>query len=474
MPVKSFLVDDEYCVYEIGEDGGHVGDSLGCHDTKSDADAQSRAINANIENKGIDDIPNYRQSDGDEYCGNCYHYDREESYCKIFNATVMREWTCDAWRPIITGQGGDMYDGEYEKSFSVFKDKSGKMRWLSISSSSYEDRDGEIVSIKALRADVKRTDKDGDYGPLRWWHMGKPDITKKIAGKGVDLGTCDFSMVHGKMLIESGLFDDPDIAQSVKENADNLRVSIAFFHPENEPDREGVFHNIRRFERSIMPKGFESNPFTSFMVKETSMTDEQKKDKLNELVGGSKASTLLSNVDDMQTQADSKGIKNKEGGWLSQFKSVFGIRDDNQNPTEKEAKIKSALDALVDAVGQTDKAEDSDRLAEITVGDLRDVMVDVMRSVIGDMMGEMKAGDSMEKSLKTTQSSIETRIDAVEKGTGEIKEAIQIIGSHLSDLSGFDGYRATKQPKQKDHSANGLQPDMSGLEDFKARIGSGR
>lgn len=138
--------------------------------------------------------------------------------------------------------------------------KEGQTRWTTFSSSAFRDRDGEIVSMKALLADVERADHDRDYGPLRFWHLILKDQ------RGVDIGDCDFNMMRGHILIESGTFRSPQIAKTVKENADKLEVSIGFIHPAAEPDQDGVYHRIRRFERSLVPKGRVANRTTRLIV----------------------------------------------------------------------------------------------------------------------------------------------------------------------------------------------------------------
>jgi len=78
---------------------------------------------------------------------------------------------------------------------SIVKQSDGKLRWVMFSSTAYQDRDGEIVSQKALADDVARADASGDYGPLDWWHVD-----------GLILGHCDYNAMDGKVLIESGTF----------------------------------------------------------------------------------------------------------------------------------------------------------------------------------------------------------------------------------------------------------------------------
>jgi len=47
MPYRAFEIDGEYCVYRLDEDGERTGETLGCHDTKAEADAQVKALYAN-------------------------------------------------------------------------------------------------------------------------------------------------------------------------------------------------------------------------------------------------------------------------------------------------------------------------------------------------------------------------------------------------------------------------------------------
>lgn len=164
---------------------------------------------------------------------------------------------------ILTAAG--MRATQKDFSFRVFKDASGHYRWVAQSSTAFEDRDKEIVSTKALEDDCRFADSTGTYGPLRWWHT-----------PGLDLGDCDFNAMHGRVLIESGTFRSPVIAQKVAQAAPQLEISLGFFHLPTEPDADGVFHHIRRFERSLVPRGKASNRYTAFTVKETVPMDETK------------------------------------------------------------------------------------------------------------------------------------------------------------------------------------------------------
>jgi hypothetical protein len=131
----------------------------------------------------------------------------------------------------------------------VTTDKEGRYRWVAISSNSYQDREGEIVSQKALEASVNR----GDKGQLLWWHE-----------KAAVIGECDFQMLKGRMLIESGTFKSEKVGAAFAK-LKGLGVSVGFRHPANEP-HNGVYNNIEIFERSILPAKRAANGLTSFGV----------------------------------------------------------------------------------------------------------------------------------------------------------------------------------------------------------------
>jgi len=204
-----------------------------------------------------------------------------------------------------------------EGSLIVHKAADGTYTWTLLSSNAFQDRDREIVSHKALADDVARADGDGDYGPLRWWHE-----------PGAELGDCTFNAMHGRMLIEAGTFRNPQIAERVKEHASDLGVSIGFTHPASEPDAGGVFHRIRRFERSLLPREVASNPLTAVSVskKENTMLKE-KADALRKVLGGDDAlvKQVLDLADSTEKAADASGIRFKELGSAAKPGETFEV-----------------------------------------------------------------------------------------------------------------------------------------------------
>ncbi len=191
---------------------------------------------------------------------------------------------------------------EKEAGLSVFKDASGRYRWVLLSSNAYRDKDGEIVSTKALADDVARADADKDYGPLRWWHV-----------PGADIGDCDFNAMSGRVLVESGTFRSEAIGRAVHKAQAGLQASLGFRHPSSEPDHEKVYHHIRRFERSLVPVGRAANRFTRLVVKQGGkQMDTEKLEALKAIIGEEGIATLIAQVRATEKEAAGVAFKSDE------------------------------------------------------------------------------------------------------------------------------------------------------------------
>ncbi len=198
----------------------------------------------------------------------------------------------------------------------IYKQVNGKSRWVLLSTNSYMDRDGEIISQKAQEADVERMNETKQFGPLRLWHMGYPDVVTKEAGPGVDVGDCDYAQMFGRVRVESGTFRDERIAAAIKGRADQWAGSIGFLHPLDQPDRNGVYTDSYTFERSLLPRGKASNYLTPLaaIVKENEMTTTKEKiDQLTSLLGDAAlADAVLKQAETTEKAALERGLKFKQ------------------------------------------------------------------------------------------------------------------------------------------------------------------
>lgn len=346
-------------------------------------------------------------------------------------------------------------------SFAVYKDASGAYRWVMLSSNAFRDRDGEIVSTKALEADVARADADGNYGPLRWWHVGVP------FGPGLDLGVCDFNAMVGRMLIESGTFKTAAIGQAVAAKAGQLQGSIGFTHPANEPDQGGVFWHIHRFERSLVPRGKAANPYTQLYVQEIPM-DETKVKELAALLG-----IPLDQVQSLVTSAQTKEAKLEAAGVAFKADRSADPGDASDVVTENAIGDGAAADAADAGTLEPDGDEnmltpaECDHIAEMVVAKLMPHLnigskMDEVKSLLGGMGGAYAKKDAEQAALKEAQTAQQQEIASLKARLAELE----------GDQPKGGGYRASLDTGTvvKDSNATPV-PAADPLNDFVSWLG---
>jgi len=347
-------------------------------------------------------------------------------------------------------------------SFTVFKDDTGQYRWVLISSNAYRDRDGEIVSQKALQADVERADMDGEFGELDWWHV-----------PGLDIGDCDFNMLHGKMLIESGTFRDARVAKSVSEKADELEASIAFRHPPDEPDKNGVFNNIHRFKRSLVPKGRASNPFTSLTVtKEGDIDMTTLSEKLQAfktlLKDDELAGHILAQASAKEKELDTAGVAFKEETPDPEKKDPVTV----DNPGDAATSHKAEEGVTVEV-----EAEEPDESPNM-VTELK-AMLEECKTMLTEMKGMYsKAKDDAtvrQQEQATALKTYQDKLTALEQQqtatitalTTSQKEIRALMGDLPKNMLGYLASAAEDTVVEKDdEKLKELQPHADPLSDF--------
>lgn len=329
-----------------------------------------------------------------------------------------------AYQGIGGGSGRFASAKEYkEKNMSEFlvtKDAKGNYRWVLISSSAYVDRDGEIVTEKALVRAVERMDETGDYGQLRWWHTG------------VVLGDADFAAVHAHQLIESGTFVNKSVAAAVAVAAQGLGASIGFKHPPTQP-RNKQYEDIAIQERSILPRGKESNLFTQLSVTGGRM-DETKKAALFDLLGEEEATALLSRADVTAKAADDAGFTRKENkGWFQRLKEAFAEIPEPVEEAEEEGDELELTDDEPAAVTDETKAAKEDDMDEAPV-----TRAEFMKLAarIDELLGERKKEtDTLATKEEVAQvAAVVAPVVTIQQETvkrlGEVEKQVQTLTSH--------------------------------------------
>jgi hypothetical protein len=388
------------CVHKKGEDKPIPG---GCHDTAAEAAAHMRALYANEPEAG------------------------------------------KSWSERRRRQGGS--------NFSI-KQVGDSYRWVLISSNSYQDRDGEIVTQKALEDDVARADGDGEYGPLLWWHE-----------KSIVLGQCTGNAMHNRMLIEWGTFKSAAVAEKFKQAGPNLGVSIGFNHPVTQPDADGLFHNVRRFERSALPHTVASNTLTAIpIVEKESFMLKEKIDALRLVFGGDDAlvNSVISLADTQQKAADEAGIRTK------------AKLDDDEKKPDADAPAKTE-DATLDKPFSKDEAEDDQKpkaekkeyLGDMDPATLKHILEDVVDARMTTLKTELQTQLDTQSTTKaaaeaTTAETLKAYEGKLDNLAGTVKSALDGI----AELKGELPRRLGERLKGYHPSTDGEEPDES----FKDRL----
>lgn len=355
--------------------------------------------------------------------------------------------------------------GQTPGAFAVLKQADDSYRWLILATNSYRDSDGEIVAQKALEVDVARMDATGDYGPLRWWHVG----SKAGPGApGLDIGRCDFVAMHGRMRIDSGTFASKEIGEAVAQHAKELAASVAFLTPGK--DGDGAYQVIRSFERSLLPRNAEGNPFTFVSVKEASDMAVELKQKWDAFVktvfGGdeAKAKEFASGTEAVQKQIEAAGVEFKE-------KKDDTPPAEQAAPPAEQATVKEAAKECKPEMKQEGEGDGPDgapagEMADepMTIGDLTaeqfmGMLGEALKPVLAEVAAMKEAGESVTKE----RNVLKGRVDALE---AELKK---LVADQPLTVRAFvasqDASTATPAAKEKADKAPGLG-DVPSVVDF--------
>lgn len=259
--------------------------------------------------------------------------------------------------------------------FKVYRDKAGKLRWLSRSANAFKDREGEIFKTKALENAVEEADKSNDRGPLMLWHV-----------KGTEFGTCDFQAVIGRFLIESGTFDETPPGKKAADyfnaNSDTpFEVSIGYEYKTTDRT-DAVYDWVAIRERSVTPPDAAMNPWTAFTtIKEAEQMalNETKKAFLEGVFGAEFVADLATKAEedskalekkldfkaDESEQFDLKAMAVTLGEQIKPL--VDGIKATAESMASMQAEIKAQADRLVkiesDRKAEAEKAANAPRIA---------------------------------------------------------------------------------------------------------------
>ena len=344
-----------------------------------------------------------------------------------------------------------------EKSFTVFKDSSGRLRWITRTTTAYRDRDDEIISTKSLINDADRMTRTGLYGPLRYWHIGQPQPHNPHTpwGDGADVGMCDFSTVIGRTAIESGTFKSEALGQAVAAVADQHEVSPGFFHPPTDPDPAGVFHQTRRFERSLVPVRYAraSNLFTGLTIKEQHMDPTEMERRFKAMIAElqltpDQAASVAGSIVQAEKSATDQQIAYKSDDAPPVFTApdgTMGIIADGRFVALKAAAPAPPMDAEDDpALGGdsgADEAAEGEPPLDASAGDgqyIGDMSPDEFKALLAEVLAPvlkvqdmLKQMGDMHGELKGMMGGVATKDNARAAEIASLKERLAALEGDL-------------------------------------------
>ena len=351
-------------------------------------------------------------------------------------------------------------DNRQSQDFTVFKGTDGSHRWVARTTTAYRDRDGEIITTKALETDADRMTRTGQYGPLRYWHLGMPDPFDPVApwGAGVDIGDCDYSTVIGRTSIESGTFKSAAIGKAFAESADDYELSPGFFHPTDQPNSANEYEEIRRFERSVVPikYGRASNLFTGMTVKEHRMNANEYERRMKAFAAdmNSKgvppevAGAVIAGMEQADKSAQQQGIAYKaDDPWQNVITALKVAMAPASMEQAGETEMDDALTEQADE-GDIPEEDDGEYVGDMSPMAFKAMMGEMLAPVL-KMQDMLKAMSDMHGELKGMMGGAATKDDARSKEIASLKARLaRLEGDQPAIVNSADVEAALKGAPQ--------------------------
>lgn len=190
--------------------------------------------------------------------------------------------------------------------FTVQKDLKGQWRWVATYTNNFMDREGEIISDKALDGYLSRLDM-GLVPMPELWAAHMPE-TKH--------GQADMVFAVGKFLIATGTFDDTPLAQKAieyyRKNAAKVQLSHGFTYPKWAL-KGGVYEEINTFEITTLPPPLvASNPYTDMEVMSMKQITPDTEAALAQLFGKEETEKLIASRTEQSKALEAAGVAYKD------------------------------------------------------------------------------------------------------------------------------------------------------------------
>jgi hypothetical protein len=294
MPFGIELREDEYCVINTDTD-----ESMGCHETEEEAEAQLAALRINVEAEEGEgavhtDKPKKRKPKKPHKKETVLRASDNfgigvtpSAEIKISSPGFLERLKMAAKNIIDIITLAETKETESRKTeVKLFMNEAGisqkmvngELWHFTYSTNAFEDREGEIFSTKSLQQYVEAAKEKGDRGFFNLWHLPGTDFARK-----------EWQDVIGRFLVEAGPYLDDERGHAAKEFFKQYGPG----HPELAPEgwgcspefrylpeerATGIYENIWITRTSTLPKMAAANIWTEtrqLARKEMTYSEEQ-------------------------------------------------------------------------------------------------------------------------------------------------------------------------------------------------------
>lgn len=331
------------CVHKVGDSK-----PLKCYDNHADALAYLRALEANVPDANkmmmlfTQAEVNYTpvSTTSGKACSGCRFFC--EDHCHIVMGEIAPNGLCDRYEaPPVMEEPAPMpvtivepemtmemslkavnEDGLFNRiwekvktalnppqadsAFTVQKDLNGEWRWVAAFTNNFKDRDGEIISEKALDGYLERV------------HMGLVPMPELWVGhvKESKHGAADMVFGAGNFVVAVGHFDDSEMGQDALKYYQKHAAKTPLSHGFTFPDwglKQGIYGVANPFEITTLPPPLiPSNPFTDFEVENMKQITPEQKAALALVFGAEKVDAIVKSREQQSEEIKAAGIAFKD------------------------------------------------------------------------------------------------------------------------------------------------------------------
>ncbi len=288
-----------------------------------------------------------------------------------------------------------MLNPQSDSAFTVQKDLNGNWRWMATFTNNFKDRDGEIISEKALDDYIERVNSGLIPLPELW--LGHIEGPKH--------GQADMVFGVGSFVTAVGSFDKtPDAEKAVdfyKKNAAKVSLSHGFTFP-SWGLKNGIYDVVNVFEISVLPAPLvASNPFTEFEVNNMKQISPEQQTALSLVFGKEKVDAIIETRRQQSEEIKAAGV---------------AFKDFAEVPAEA-------------------PAEEPSRAEAETVKPLADMLTDLIEAqgeLLSVLTAQGKAIKAMQESVATKDAALVTEKDASAAKLVALEAQVEKLSAELA------------------------------------------